>query len=264
MDAAVVTNDAPRMLDLVAEARRMRPALAEIDPALRRAAQNTWRRRMVNEHGSAPVFDGLARQLRRAGAAAEDIDACVRMAEEERTHGILCGAVVEALGGDARAPEKVNHAFPEHRDVSPIEGVTRNVLSVCCLAETIAVTVITAEREEMPAGDLRRLLSVILADEVGHARFGWRFLAEVAPSLDAAARGRLGAYLRLAFASVEQHELAGFPLDARFPEGAAAFGLCNGVEARELFYATVRDVIVPRLEAHGLPAANAWRTRAAA
>lgn len=253
-----------RVLDLVEEARRMRPVLAEIDPALRVAAQNTWRRRMVNEHGSAPVFDGLARQLQRAGASAEDVAACVRMAEEERTHGVLCGAVVEALGGDARAPEKVTHAFPEHREVAPLEAVTRNVLSACCLAETVAVAVITAEREEMPAGDLRKLLSVILADEVGHARFGWRFLASVAPSLDAAARERLGAYLRLAFGTVEKHELEGMPLGARFPEGAAAFGLCNGGEARELFYATVRDVIVPRLEAHGLPAAMAWRERVAA
>jgi hypothetical protein len=186
------------------------------------------------------------------------------MAEEERTHGVLCGAVVEALGGEARAPEKVTHAFPEHREVAPIEAVTRNVLSACCLAETIAVAVITAEREEMPQGDLRRLLSVILADEVGHARFGWRFLASVAPSFDAAARDRLSAYLRLAFASVERHELEGMPLGARFPEGAAAFGLCNGSEARELFRATVRDVIIPRLEAHGIAAAAAWRDRAAA
>src|SRR5262249_19023406 len=141
--------DAPRILDLVEQARRMRPALAEIDPALRLAAQNTWRRRMVNEHGSAPVFEGLARQLRRAGAAAEEVESCERMAEEERTHGVLCGAVVEALGGAARAPEKVTHAFPEHRDAAPLEAVTRNVISACCLAETVAVAVITAEREEM-------------------------------------------------------------------------------------------------------------------
>jgi hypothetical protein len=250
-------------LDLVAEARRMRPALAEIDPALRGAAQRTWRGRMVNEHGSAPVFEGLARQLGAVGDAAR-AEACRRMADEERTHGVLCGAVVEALGGEAVAPALESPAFPEHADVSPVEAVTRNVLSVCCLAETVAVAIISAEREEMPPGDLRRVLSTILADEVGHARFGWCFLAEAAPTLDGAARARLGAYLRVAFAALERHELHGLPAGTRFPAGAAAFGLCNGDDARELFYATVTDVIVPRLEAHGLGAAAAWDTRALA
>ena len=264
MDGVIAEGGAPRVLDLVEEARRLRPALCEIDPALRVAAQRTWLRRMVNEHGSAPVFEGLARQLRRAGAGADRIEACVRMAEEERTHGVLCGAVVEALGGEARAPEKVTHAFPEHLDATPLEAVTRNILSTCCLAETVAVAIISAEREEMPSGDLRRLLGTILADEVGHARFGWRFLAEAAPDFDAAMRDRLGAYLRLAFASLEEHELVGLPITARFPAEAAAFGLCNGREARELFYATVNEVVIPRLEAHGLPAADAWRARAAA
>ena len=85
-----------------------------------------------------------------------------------------------------------------------------------------------------------------------------------APSLDAAARARLGAYLRVAFAHLERHELTHLPESSRFPEGASAYGLCDGADARALFYDTVRDVIVPRLEEHGVPAAAAWKARAAA
>lgn len=264
MDAPVHVPVPVPVLDLVTEARRLKPAVAEIPPALRAAAQRTWLGRMRNEHGSAPVFEGLAQQLRRAGCDEALAGECERFAGEERRHGALCGAVVEAFGGDARTPANPERAFPDHADVSPIEGVVRNVMSVCCLAETVAVAIISAEREEMPAGELRQVLSEILADEVGHARFGWRFLAEVLPSLDAAARARVGAYLRVAFSSLEHHELEGLPANARFPEGAAAFGLCNGGDARELFYATVTDVIIPRLAAHGIDAAEAWRTRAAA
>jgi hypothetical protein len=58
---------------------------------------------MVNEHGSAQVFDALALQLREAGFDEADVTACRRFAVEERQHGVLCGAVVESLGGDARA-----------------------------------------------------------------------------------------------------------------------------------------------------------------
>jgi hypothetical protein len=172
--------------------------------------------------------------------------------------------VVEAFGGDARSEIDPAPPLPEHLDVAPLEAVTRNIVSVGCLAETVAVTIISAERLEMPEGELRALLTRILADEIGHARFGWRFLAEVGPSLDAAARARLGAYLRVAFAHLERHELTHLPVGARFPEGAVAYGLCDGAGARELFYDTVRDVIIPRLEAHGVPAEAAWKARASA
>src|SRR6185369_2932086 len=180
-------------------------------------------------HGSAPVFDGLARQLDRLGAR-EEARECERMAGEERTHGVLCGAVVEAFGGDARAPALPDRVFPEHDDVAPLEAVTRNLVSVGCLSETVAVAIITAEREAMPRGELRDLLGRILADEVGHARFGWRWLATTAPELGADGRARLGAYLARAFAALEHHELAYLPAKTSFPRGAEAYGLCDGAE----------------------------------
>jgi hypothetical protein len=258
----VSAGEDDRLLDLVDAARDARPVLGEIDPMLRGAARRTWARRMVNEHGSAVVFEGLARQLHRAGddARAEE---CLRMACEERRHGVLCGAVVEALGGEARAPAKVQAGFPEHSDVPALEGALRNAVSACCLAETVAVAIISAEREEMQPGDLRRLLGVILADEVGHARFGWRLLHDVAPSLDDAARRRLALYLRAAFAVLERHELEGMPLGIEFGPKAAPLGLCSAREARELFYTTVREVVLPRLEAYGIDARRAWEARAA-
>ena len=38
----------------------------------------------------------------------------------------------------------------------------------------------------------------------------------------------------------------------------ATYGLCSGSDARDLFFDTVTSVIVPGLEAHGIPAARAW------
>jgi hypothetical protein len=81
----------------------------------RTGARRTWLARMINEHGSAPVFDGLARQLEAAGVAMDLVAACRTMAAEERTHGALCGAVVEALGGDARAEADPPRPLPGHR-----------------------------------------------------------------------------------------------------------------------------------------------------
>src|SRR5262249_42293712 len=153
--------------------------------------------------------------LAEAGIDAREVEG---FADEERRHGVLCGAVVESLGGDARAELPVVEAFPLHRDArTPLEAALRNVLSICCLSETVAVALIGAERVEMPEGALRELLTTIWSDEVGHARWGWRLLAEVAPSLDASTREGLGDYLEVAFAHLVEHELAHLPLSAEPP-----------------------------------------------
>jgi hypothetical protein len=260
MDSAIA-HEAPRLLDLVAEARRRAPRVPALSEGLRRAAQATWRGRMINEHESAAVFEGLAPQLRAAGAPERRVIECAKMAEEERLHGALCGAVLEALGGEARAIVPSPALLPAHEDVERLEAALRNVLSVCCLSETVAVALINAERLDMPEGEVRSLLTRILADEVGHARFGWTWLAEVSSGLTADVRARLGAYLAVAFAHLEQHELAHLRGSTPFSSEAAAIGVCSGEDARALFYETVSAVIVPRLEAHGLPAERAWRER---
>ena len=248
------------LLDLRSDARRHTPKVPSF-PALAHAARETWRGRMINEHGSARVFEALSAQLARAGFAEDVVAECARFAAEERMHGVLCGAVLEALGGEARAAIDDPMPFPDHADVAPREGALRNMLSVSCLSETVAVALIGAERLEMPEGALRDLLTRIWADEVGHARFGWRVLAAEAPSLDAATRARLGAYLAVAFGALERHEIAHLPDASRPPPEGAALGLCSGADARILFYETVTEVIIPSLERAGLPATRAWGAR---
>ena len=127
---------------------------------------------MVNEHTSATVFEHLAAEVGGAWLDAALVDECRGFADEERRHGVLCGAVVEALGGEAQVDRPVVATFPEHADVSRLEAVVRNLASISCLSETVAVALIGAERLEMPEGPLRELLTSIYADEVGHARFG--------------------------------------------------------------------------------------------
>ena len=247
------------ILDLRAAARALRPALAHA-PHLRASAIGTWRGRMVNEHGSARVFEALAEQLSRAGLPAEEVSECRGFAEEERRHGVLCGAVVEALGGEAISEVPAPVPVPEHADAwTPLEAALRNVLSVCCLSETVAVSLIAAERLEMPEGELRDLLTTIWADEVGHSRFGWRLLAKVTPEVDDGTRARLGEYLEVAFEHLVEHELSHLPAAAVAPPDGGIYGLCSGSDARALFFDTVDQVIVPGLEARGLPAAEAWR-----
>jgi hypothetical protein len=244
-------------LDLRAPARDAMPSVADL-PHLREAAIATWRGRMINEHSSARVFGGLAEQFERAGL--QDAAFEVRgFANEERRHGVLCGAVVEALGGEARAEIEDGAPYPAHLDAkTPLEAALRNMLSICCLSETVAVSLIGAERLEMPESELRTLLTAIYADEVGHSRFGWRTLERLAPTLDASTKDRLGDYLVVAFAHLVEHELGHLPLGSEPPPEGAVYGLCSGLDARTLFFETVERVIVAGLEEHGIPARRAW------
>lgn len=215
---------------------------------------------MVNEYGSAAVFEGLAAQLDALGWADDAARARI-FAAEEREHGMLCAAVVEAAGAEARAPASPAPRLPIHADTTPRAAVLRNVVSICCLSETVAVALISAERLEMPAGPLHDLLGRILADEFGHARFGWRLLARELAALGPHEHDALARYLPAAFVHLAAHELEHLPLGATWPDDAAQYGLCNGADARALFFDTVEQVIVPQLEAHGLPAALAWKER---
>lgn len=233
----------------------------DVPEALREGVVATWRTRMVNEHGSARVFDALAEQIAEAGLGEARVRACREFADEERRHGVLCGAVVEAAGGEAHAEGLAEDPFPAHEDTTPLVAALRNALSIGCLSETVAVALIGAERHEMPEGHLRDLLTRIWADEVGHARFAWKLLDDVVPTLAPASKEALAAYLPVALAHLEAHELAHLP-PRPAPAGGAPYGLCSGLDARSLFFETVTQVILPRLEALGLPAAAAWAARA--
>lgn len=248
------------MIDLRRAAQAHKPELPEL-PELYESAKQTWLGRMVNEYSSATVFEGLADQIRKAGLDDELAEECLGFAAEERRHGVLCGAVVEALGGDAIAPVPERDAYPHHPDVTPTEALVRNLLSISCSSETVAVALIGAERLEMPDGELRELLTTIWADEIGHARFGWRLTARLVPTLDDAARRRTSAYLAVVLGHLEEHELAHLPAGKAPPAEGAALGLCSGRDARHLLYSTVDEVILPGLEAVGLEARRAWRLR---
>jgi hypothetical protein len=249
------------VLDLRAAAQRVLPEVPDL-PHLRDAAIATWHGRMINEHASARVFEGLAEQLAAAGVDDAVVSEVRGFAGEERRHGVLCGSVVEALGGNAYAEIPEGAEYPAHEDAQTLlEAALRNMLSICCLSETVAVSLIGAERLEMPAGELHDLLTGIYADEVGHSRFGWRMLGVLATKLDSATKNRLADYLEVAFASLEEHELAHLPEASRPPPEGVALGLCSGSDARNLFFDTVEQVIVPGLESHGIPARRAWAMR---
>lgn len=253
--AGVRMNNA---LDLRSETRRApRVALDAIAPADLDAARTNWRERMVSEYASARVFGQLVGQMMRAGLPAMETRRVAAMAEQELDHGVLCARMLAALGGEPLAELPDLRDIPSHDDATPLVAVLRNVISIGCCSETVAVALVATERELAGPPAVREVLDRILADEVKHSRFGWRIVTKIAPSLSANERADLDAYL----VDVFVHQRRFHSPFLRMPcasDAGLAIGAPHGPSNWAVFEDTMEAVIVPGLAHLGFAAGEAW------
>lgn len=229
-------------------------------------ARGAWLERMRREHHSAAVFSQMLPQLMDAGATLDTKTAVLRMAMEELRHAGLCGGVVRLLGAEPSLETELMPApLPLHEKATPRERALRNVLFVG-VNETIAVALLTEERELTREPAIAAVLEQLVADEVGHAKLGWTYLAETWPTLDAAQRARTDAYLPYAFAYLEESlmgPIARLRYDDARRDELNALGLPAPQDLRELFYAAMQQAVLAPLDAQGLAASEGWAARAA-
>ena len=236
------------VLDLRPEARQTPVALdvaLTLDDESRRHAVAEWTGRMVEEQAASRLFAGLLPQMMRAGVDAQFQAATADAVVDELRHARLCAAIVQALGGEARAALTGSDDVPRHDGVSPLESLLRNVLDVSCLGETIDVAVLEDRYRRARESTFRRVIAEILDDEINHSRLGWRLLQHLEPRIDARMRERLGAHLIPGFARLfERH-------------GGSGGNAAKSTADRDRLIEVVNEVIVPRLEAFDLPAREA-------
>lgn len=225
-------------------------------------ARHSWRERMVHEHESAAVFSGVLPDLMAAEAPLDVKTAMLRCSVDELRHAGLCGQVVEFLGGEAVAEADLQITpVPKHKDCSAKVAAIRNVL-FASLSETVSVGLLTEERERTTEPFLKRVLKQLSGDEVLHARVGWTYLGMTYPELDAQERDDLRAYIPVALAHLQDCMLGAMPLGAPIPDeilvDALKLGFSYSPSTRELFFATMREIIVPQLDQFELGAQEAW------
>lgn len=228
-------------------------------------ARHNWRKRMVHEHESAAVFTGLVPQMMAAEAPLDFKTVVTRCGLDELRHAGLCGQIVEFLGGTAEAEADLEtHSLPEHPDVDRFQAALRNVVFASCLSETVSMALLTAERERVEEPFIDRVLEQLAGDESLHARLGWVYLAECIDAHPERSRDGLVDYLPVAFRGFEREMLDAMPLgdapDDLLAE-ARKLGFSESSIAREILSDTIHEVILPRLQDFGLPAADAWGQR---
>ncbi len=232
-----------------------------------RLAREAWRARSLHEHQSACVFSRLLPQLIEAEASIEYKSVVLRAAMDEVRHGSLCLQIVSYLGGEPEAEgDLATLPLPEHTGRSPRERALRNVIFASCLSETIGTSLLAEEREETREPRIRRVVEQLSADEILHAKLGWALLGEWLPALTPDERAGIERYLALALGTIEAKMLEAMPIPRRPLPAAlvaelAALGAMDGHVAREILYAVLEDVIVPRFEELGIGAAAAWASR---
>lgn len=224
-----------------------------------------WRQRMLHEHRSAQTFSNLLPLLVQAEAPLDFKTVVLRSALDELRHAALCGQVVDLLGG---APETTADLSPEpvvfHEGLPPVEQALRNLLFVGCISETVAVGMLTEERDMAEEPFVKRVLTQLLADETLHARVGWAYLREIWPTLDAGARARTSDYAARSLGYYEQCVI-GATLPGVFTdevlEEARALGFSEPRNAKQVAWQAIDEVVVPELEALGVSVRAAWESR---
>lgn len=224
-----------------------------------------WKQRMIHEHRSAQTFANLLPQLVAAESPLDYKTVALRSSMDELRHAALCGQVVALLGGDPSVEVALEPEPPtRHPGVSPLEEALRNLIFVGCISETIAVGLLTEERDLTTEPFVRRALTQLLADETLHARIGWAYLREVWPRLDAAARERTRDYAGRALGYYEQCIIAS-TIPGNFDDDVLAdarrLGFSEPRNAKHLAYTAIEEVVLPELEAVGVDVHAFWDER---
>ena len=221
----------------------------------RRALAGVWAFRARSEREAEVRFGRLARQLAEHGARPPVVRMASRAAADEARHVEICAQLAQAYGGRARPGEPVAAEI----GAPGLSGAARllyEVVAFCCITESLNAALMTVSYQRAREPAVRAALRRILADEISHSRLGW---AHLAAERAAGRGGFLAAHLPRMLAGAVAEEL--FSPAAGPPSAALlAHGELPEAARLELLLATLRDVVYPGLEAHGVgtAAARAW------
>ena len=224
-------------------------------PAVREAVAGTWAFRATGEREAEDRFRRLARTLDRLGADESVRAMAHEAADDERRHSHLCAELAFSYGVTVELGARVS--TPVGAPGLGLAACTlAEVVSLCCIAETLSVAALGKIREATVASDISTVVHELLKDEVKHARLGWAHLrVEVE-------RGRAAFLADL----LPGMMVAGIPADLFNDEAevtteeALAFGQLPRACRAEVFRETFEAVIFPGFEAAGVDtaAARAW------
>ncbi len=148
-----------------------------IDELVRARVGATWAFRTRAEIEATARFARMAIELQENGATPFVVTGAHDAAADEARHRDLCARVAAKWGH----PNALDHTPPRTRigrsDMDPRDRLLWEMVSVCCIGETMNTALMTRSLEVARDEEIRTTLHELLRDEVVHARLGWAHLA---------------------------------------------------------------------------------------
>lgn len=181
----------------------------------------------------------------------------IAVADEHR-HTQWCSQMAVRLGGVAgREPRVLGHRPLAFDGLTESENRVVRAIFAGCISETIALHVLRESQADLPRGAIFDVNRQHMAEEVGHARVGWAFLAWLAageagqPSWRPLLERTLPVLLELA----GQSWRGGARDDL---EGLRCVGFLAATHVEHGIQRALHEVIVPGFERFGIPVPKPW------
>ena len=226
-----------------------------MDDVTRRELASRWAYRASLEHAAAARFRRLAARLEAVGFDHELVAIAALAETQEREHVRLCSEIAARFGEAPALP-----ADPAVPEVAPSTWALRDrvvyeVVAFCCVTETANAAVVTAGADDVDDTQIRRAVRTILADEVQHARLGWRFLATHPPT--DAQLAWIGGYLPAMLRGTLRADLFEPQVVLGDEQTMQKYGTLPLAGRREVFVTGMREVLLPGLAELGVDTAPA-------
>lgn len=253
------------------------------DEGLRRAAAVQWAGRARAEHGSVHQFSIVTHALCNARVELHVLGSLARLQTDEVRHAELCAEMALCCWpeGTAREPAVFRWEPPRLPWVGPpasgddpqplLAWAAEAVLVSCCIGETLSRPMLEAIAVVATDPVAEAVARQILRDEHLHASFGWETLGLLLPRMSEAQRDALEQRMTRSFGGVEATTACGIPVEAVAGKSIEIvpgedpdhpnLGTLTDEQYAMIFFATMETEVLPRLEALGLPASEAWRRR---
>jgi len=260
-----------RLFRRVASRGHRAPPWDRLDPSRVSAddlsfARETWAGRMNAEYRAVAAFSELCARAAELGLPLEVTTALSCLVQDEARHVELAAEMSARLGGPATVSLPPDDLAFRARPSSPDLFFARWAITNFCIGESCSVGQLEASAASDMDPCVAAVIGTLLHDEILHDRFGWALAALVLPRLDDDDRLWLGVDLATAFAFYEHHHagrLIGDGAASLPPPGPTVpnLGVLPEITQARAFYERIEQEILPRLDALGLPAYEAWALR---
>jgi hypothetical protein len=229
-------------------------------------ARDTWAARMNAEYRAVAAFAELCARAAELGLPLEVTTALSCIVQDEARHVELGAEMSERLGGPASVSLPAEDLVFQSRRLPPDLFFARWAISNFCIGESSSVAQLQASAASDMDPCVAAVIDTLLRDEILHDRLGWALAALVLPRLGDEERTWLGADLATAFAFYEHHHAGRLGCDGSAslpPPGPSVpnLGVLPETTQARAFYERIEQEILPRLDALGLPAYEAWALR---